>query len=908
MPSGTVTFLFTDLEGSTRLWDERPDVMRLALARHDELVRAAVAAGDGVVVKGTGDGVHAAFSTAADAVAASIAAQEAIAAEPWNVAAPLRVRMGLHTGEAETRDGDYFGSTLNRAARLMALAHGGQIVCSQSTADIARDALQGGVTLLDLGEHRLRDLARAERVFQVCAPGLVQEFPPLQAGAPLAGNLPRQVTTFVGRDDEVADIAAMVTALALVTLTGVGGVGKTRLALEVAAVAAVDFPDGAWLCELAAVTDPHAVWDALAATFRIVPPPARRLEDVLVENLERKRALIVLDNCEHLLEGVAAMVLTLGAECRGLAILATSREGLALPGERIVAVPSLALPPAGASDVVIGASDAVRLFCDRARSAKHDFVADAGTLAAVGQLCRRLDGIPLAIELAAARIGSLSAQDLLDRLDERFRLLTRGSRASLARHQTLRSTIDWSYDLLTGSEREALQRLAVFAGGGDLAALEAVLSADGGLDRFDVVDVVSLLVDKSLVVAEVDAAGHQRYRMLETIRQYAQEQLEAGGDGETARRAHADYYVAFAEAAAPGLRGRELPVWAPRVEREIDNFRAVVDWAVDHERADLALRLVPPLMGHGHAAGYSATEWADTAIDIPGAEQLPQFLPTASWAVFGAAMRHAFDRATDIAARMEQVGGSDGFSDPAAYWGLGTLAFMQADLPGTARISEAWVAAAREAGDAYQLAHALVLHSASEQMTAVPTARAHMEEAARIAREAGALSALSLALSALVGMFDLDVEGERALALTEEAIAVASDVGDHVSMIVAGSTRAALLAFGGEPERALVFVLAAADELLRSNSGVAVVPVAWAAAGTMTGLGDFPRAAVLFGKVQEEVVATPGLWMQRHAAELGATLRAELGDGFQAAYDRGAAMTTIEVATFVSELGAPQCE
>ena len=266
----------------------------------------------------------------------------------------------------------------------------------------------------------------------------------------------------------------------------------------------------------------------------------------------------------------------------------------------------------------------MRLFCDRASSAKHDFVADAATLETVGQLCRRLDGIPLAIELAAARVASLSAEDLLERLDERFRLLTRGSRASLERHQTLRNTIDWSYDLLDDAERHALQRLAVFAGGGDLAALEAVLSTGDALDRFDVVDVVSQLVNKSLVVAEIEEGGRVRYRMLETIRQYAQERLEASGDLDIARPAHAEYYVAFAESAAPGLRSRELPVWARRVEREIDNFRTVVDWAVDDARPDIALRLIAPLMGHGHAAGYSATEWADTAVDIPGAEELPR--------------------------------------------------------------------------------------------------------------------------------------------------------------------------------------------------------------------------------------------------------------------------------------------
>ena len=908
LPSGTVTFLFTDLEGSTRLWDERPDVMRSALARHDELVRAAVAAGGGVVVKGTGDGVHAAFSTAADAVASAVVAQQAISSERWEDAASLRVRMGLHTGEAEARGGDYFGSALNRAARLMAAAHGGQIVCSQATADLARDSLSDDVTLLDLGEHQLRGLSRAERVFQVCAPELELEFPPLQTGESLTGNIPRQVTTFVGRDDEVKDLAAMVMVSPLVTLTGVGGVGKTRLALEVAASISDAFPDGVWLCELAAVTDPGAVWDALAATFRIVPRPPRRLEDVVTESLTRKRALIVLDNCEHLLDGAAAVIVVLRRECSDLAILATSREGFALAGEQLVAVPSLALPQVGAAEEEISTSPSVRLFSDRARNAKHDFVADSATLETIGQLCRRLDGIPLAIELAAARVGSLSAEDLLERLDERFRLLTRGSRASLERHQTLRNTIDWSYELLADTERRALQRLAVFAGGGDLAALEAVLSAGEGLDHFDVVDVVSQLVNKSLVVTEVEDGGRVRYRMYETIRQYAQERLEASGDLDGARRAHVEYYVSFAEAAEPHLRSRELPAWARRVEREIDNFRTVVDWAVDNAHPDIALRQIAPLIGHGHGAGYAALEWADTAVDIPGAETWPQFLPVASWAVWFATMRHDFERGTAIAERIEAVQAAGGRSDPGAYWGLGTLAFFQGDVDGARRISEAWISTAQAADDGYQLSHALVLHAGTAQMAGLPTARAEMEDAARVARDTGTLSALSLALSTLVGMLDLEAERDLALALTEEAILVASDVGDHLATMIAESNRAALLALGHDYQAALMLVRAAADEMLGFNLGdVGAPPLAWAAFMTLFGLGDHRSATIALGKARQSV-GSPGVWMEHHLASIEPQLRSESADEFTAAYERGGAMSAIELATFITELGTAALE
>ena len=509
LPSGTVTFLFTDLGGSTRLWEEHPDAMRDALARHDEILREAIAAHDGHVVKTTGDGVHASFATARDGVEAAVVSQLALGAEVWEITGPLRVRMGLHTCEAELRDGDYYGSSVNRAARVMSVAYPGQVLCTQATADLVREGLPPLVDLVDLGRHRLRDLDRPEEVFQVTHPDLGAEFPPLSSRDAVVGNLPRQVTSFIGRERELASLAELVRQSSLVTLTGVGGVGKTRLAIQVAAEVVADFPDGAWLCEFAPVTDPSAVWETLGASLRVQSLQGRTLEESVLAYLASKRALVIFDNCEHLLDAVARQVDAVLHGCSRLVVLATSREGLALVGERIVAVPSLRVPDEGVDGQELTRTDAVRLFVERASVSRPDFTLTDRNADAVAVLCRRLDGIPLAIELAAARVRSMSPEDLAARLDQRFKLLTQGSRAALERHQTLRNTIDWSYELLDPTGRRVLNGLSVFAGGCDLAAAEAVLSGVD-LDASGVADVLGQLVDKSLAVVDDSGDGSTR--------------------------------------------------------------------------------------------------------------------------------------------------------------------------------------------------------------------------------------------------------------------------------------------------------------------------------------------------------------------------------------------------------------
>jgi predicted ATPase/class 3 adenylate cyclase len=589
LPTGTVTFLFTDLEGSTRLWDEQPEAMKSALARHDGILVEAVEAKGGHVVKSTGDGLHAVFATADTGIAAAAAAQQALVAEPWGPTGPLRVRMGLHTGVAELRGDDYFGSSLNRAARLSAVAHGGQVVCSQATADLARDGLRSGMALLDLGEHRLRDLSRPERVFQVQAPGLRSEFGPLASLDAFPGNLPLQVSSFIGRERDVARVAAALDDARVVTLTGVGGVGKTRLALQVAAEVLPRFRDGAWLCELQMVRDIAGVEDAVAGVFRVTARPSSTLQESLVAYLSDQQLVMVLDNCEHLLDGAATLVEVLERFCPEVSVLATSREPLAIDGERVLGVRSLASAAADASLDDIARADAVRLFVERARAVKDGFSLTGANAPDVVQICDRLDGVPLAIELAAARVTAMNPRELARRLDRRFQLLAGGRRRAIERHQTLRATIDWSYDLLSEAQRRLLARLAVFAGGCTLEAAETVCAGDP-IARDEILELLAGLVDRSLVVAD-DEGSDTRYRLLETIRQYAEERLADNGETETLRAGHAGYYAGFAAEVAAHIYGPEQLEWGARLARERDNLHAAMAYALDTENLDLAFGL-----------------------------------------------------------------------------------------------------------------------------------------------------------------------------------------------------------------------------------------------------------------------------------------------------------------------------
>ncbi len=601
-PSGVVTFLFTDIEGSTRRWEKDADGMRGALAAHDEVLRSAIEAHGGFMFKHTGDGVCAAFSSPRSAVDAAVAGQRGL---------ELPVRMGLATGEAELRGADYFGTVLNRAARVMAAGHGGQILVADSTA-----VLLTGIDLVDLGPRRLRDLPIPIQVFQVQAAGLRTEFPALRALDASPGNLRAATTSFIGRESQVAELQAAVKAHRLVTLTGVGGVGKTRLALEVAAQLADEFPDGVWVFELAAVTDPDAVPDAVASVLGIIQQPGKSVSESVAAALEGRVRLLVFDNCEHVLNNAADLIDTILVHSATVKILATSREGVEVGDEQLWRVPSL--------DVDAGIdSAAVNLFVERARSVASSFSLDnADETAAVVELCHRLDGIPLAIELAASRMASMTVDEVRDRLDHRLRLLVR-SRRGLARHQTLRHSVAWSYDLLDDAEKALLERCSVFAGGFDLQSACAVAGSDGS-DDYAILDLLDALVRKSLLVAD-RSAGRTRFSMLETIRQFAEEQLVARGEASEIRAAHSRYFA--------GREADILALWdSPRQRAaydwfavELANLRTAFRWAADQGDVDVAATIASYAGWLGACVQtFEPMAWAEELIEPAGAVDHPR--------------------------------------------------------------------------------------------------------------------------------------------------------------------------------------------------------------------------------------------------------------------------------------------
>ncbi len=614
LPSGTVTFLFTDIEGSTKLWELHPQAMTAALSRHDEMLRQTFESSNGYVFKTIGDAFCAAFPTASDALAAALTAQLALHSEPWQEMLQIKVRMALHTGAAELRDNDYFGQSLNRVARLLSAGHGRQTLLSLATQELTRDALPPDTSLQDMGTHSLRDLSRPERVFQLLHPALPSEFPALKSldNPSFPNNLPRQLTSFIGREKEITDVTALLGKSRLLTLTGAGGSGKTRLSLQVAVEILEDYPDGVWQVELAALSDPALVPQTVASVMGIKERIGHSLTETLAEYLRGKKTLILLDNCEHLLDACGKLAATLLRICPNLRILATSREALGTTGEQAYRIPSLSLPdPAQTATVQsISLYEAVRLFVERAMLVQPDFVVTNANAPSLAQLCFHLDGIPLAIELAAARVRSLSVEDINSKLDNRFRLLTGGSRSALPRQQTLRALIDWSYDLLGNQEKLLLTRLSIFAGGWTLSAAEQVATGEGNgvetLDEWEILDVLSSLVDKSLVLAEA-RAGSTRYRMLETIRQYADERMHTNGEKKTIQSRHRSWCLSLVETISDKLHGPQQAEMLETLETEHPNFRAALENAAEtvterRKQLQIASALQHFWYLHGHLA------------------------------------------------------------------------------------------------------------------------------------------------------------------------------------------------------------------------------------------------------------------------------------------------------------------
>ena len=628
--TGSVTFLFSDMEGSTRLWEKHPEVMQVALARHDVLLRETIEAHGGYIFKTVGDAFCAAFHTAPAGLEASLAIQRALLVENWGET-PIRVRVALHTGNAQERDGDYFGPSLNRVARLLSAGHGGQILISAVTQELVRDQLTPGVSLNDLGERRLKDLDRAERIFQLVVPGLPADFPPLKTLESFPNNLPLQLTSFVGREKEIAEVKRLLGAARLLTLTGPGGTGKTRLSLQVAADLLDRFPDGVWLVELAVVSDPALVPQTVASVLSVREEPGTPLIKTLTDYLRAKSLLLIMDNCEHLIGAAAQLVETLLRTCPHLQVLASSREALGIAGETSFRVPALSAPtlqsPAlWASDLQsLTQYEAVWLFIDRAVAVRAEFQVTNANAPALAQICCRLDGIPLAIELAAAKMRAMSVEQIAARLDDRFRLLTGGSRTALPRQQTLRALIDWSYDLLGETERVLLCRLSVFAGSWALEAAEMVCGDDDTLPAVDVLDVLTRLVDKSLVVAE-EQSGETRYRLLETIRQYARDKLLESGEDAQIRTRHLDFFLRLAEEVEPKLRGPAQYDGLKRLEIAHDNLRSALEWSTSAGYVERGMRLASALLQFWDMRDYRSEGKESTQNLLQQSEALPKTL------------------------------------------------------------------------------------------------------------------------------------------------------------------------------------------------------------------------------------------------------------------------------------------
>jgi predicted ATPase/class 3 adenylate cyclase len=656
LPTGTVTLLFTDIEGSTQHWEKQRASMPEALRKHDEIIRAAIEARCGYVFKTMGDATCAVFAHASDAVAAAADAQRALKAEDWSSVGGLAVRMALHSGSTHERDGDYFGPAVNRVARLLAIGHGGQILASGTAADLLHGELPPTCSLRDLGEHRLKDLVEPEHVWQLTASGLGEIFPPLRSLESLPNNLPRQLTPLIGREAVIAKLEPLVLERPLVTLVGTGGIGKTRVALQAGADLLDGSGDGVWLVELATLSDPASVVNTIAATFGLREQADRPMLDVLLQYMRPRHLLLILDTCEHLIEEVARVADAILRAAPQVRVLATSREPLRIAGEHVYRLPSLAVPEQSTSLTAVDALQygAVTLFAERATASDMNFTLTDESAPIVAEICRRLDGIALAIELAAARVKVLPPRQLAQKLDERFRVLTGGSRTALPRQQTMRALIDWSYDLLSEQEQKLFRRVAIFAGGWTLEAAEAVCT-DETLDALDIIDLIASLVEKSLVVAEAQEV--LRYRLLESTRAFALEKLERSGEADALARRHAQWAADLAnradEATWKEPTSRVLAEYVP----ELENARSAIDWALSQGEVILAARIAVGFSKLYRDRGMYAElrSWVDAVLPRLDADAQPALAARAwrasSSVMFGSRGTEAAQRAVELSER-----------------------------------------------------------------------------------------------------------------------------------------------------------------------------------------------------------------------------------------------------------------
>ena len=866
-PSGTVTFLFSDIEGSTVRWEGSPEAMERALARHDALVRAAIEAHGGYVFKTMGDAFCAAFATAPGAIAAALDAQRALAAEDFSGVEGLRARMALHTGHSAEREGDYFGPAVNRVARLLAVAHGGQVVVSGTTAPLVHGILPEQTELRDLGSHRLKDLVEPEHVWQLSIETLQSDFPALRSLDARPNNLPIQHTSFVGREQDIADVTELLAQHRLLTLVGSGGVGKTRLALHVGAEVLDRYPDGVWFVDLAPISDPELVSSVTGQALGMRQQQGQRVDEAIAQWLKRKKLLIIFDNCEHVLEPVAQLAESILAATPDVTILATSRQALNIAGEAAHQLPSLPVPADIAS---LTADEALRygailLFVERAKAADTRFTLADDTAPIIADICRRLDGIPLAIELAAARVKVLSIPNLAQRLNERFRILTGGSRTALPRQKTLSALIDWSYDLLTPQEQLLFARLGVFAGGFALDAATNICGGEG-LDEIDILDLLASLTDKSLVVADT-SGEHERYRLLESTAAYALEKLTAAGEHEQLARCHAEYFRDQARAAAERHGTGSTLAWVAEAELELDNDRAALEWALTRGNdAALGGAIAGALGSLWRWAGLTVEGryWISLALERVNDAEQPQ-IAARLWNVVS--LLSSGQRAHDAAQRAMGLYASvgDARGTARAQNNLALALQQMGRLDEAKMMNEQTLGAARASGDMVGVALCLNVRGEIARLRGdIRAAREFFAQALAANKALGDESKTAVVLTNMAELEFADGHPELALRAVSEALEIHLRGKNAVSIATghdnSAAYRIALGDLGGARDSAHEGLRVARQARSEQNSAIALQHLA-----LLAGLGgDARHGAQLLGYVDAQYTA---LGMQREPTE-----------------------------------------
>ena len=870
LPTGTVTFLFSDIEGSTRLAQDLRAEWPALLARHQELARAAWAAHGGTEVSTEGDSFFVAFTGAGQAVAAAAAVQRGLAAEPWQEGVEIRIRIGLHTGDGLVSGGTYVGLDVHRAARVMAAGYGGQVLLSDSTHGLLGGLLPDGTSLHDHGAHKLKDLSQPERIWELVIAGLRADFPPLRTLNAIPNNLPTQLTSFLGRRSELAEARRLLAEGRLLTLTGPGGTGKTRLSLQIAADATDRFPDGVYYVPLGQITSADLVLPTIAQVVGVVDPGASPL-DRLVEQIGSKCILLVLDNFEQVIDA-AVGVNELLARAPKLSVLITSRSPLRVYGEREYPVPPLGVPDPQHLPDLAGMSqfESVALFIERAMAVRPDFAVTSANAPAVAEICARLDGLPLAIELAAARTRLLSPQAIMDRLGDRLGLLSSGARDLPERQQTLRGAIAWSHDLLEPDDRRCFARFSVFTGGATLEAADQVIFDAG--EKGDALEAIGSLVDKSLVRQELQTDGEPRFRMLETIREFAVEQLAARGEDAALRERHAAWVLAFAESASPKIFGLEQLLCLDHFEAEHGNIRAAMAWAVAGDQAEIALRLLAACWRFWQMRGYLAEgrEHANRALALP----------------------HGPDHRQARAAALEAAGGI-------AYW--------QADLMAARSWYAEALALAREGGDERALANALYNLSFTYALTQQEQEEVLriVEEILGISRRLGDEALEARALWAVANTKYFFREGDGLMDLTEQALAIFRRLEDRY-MIGWTLYTVALGTVESDPARAQA-ALAEALEIFTAMSDVSAYGLVFDIWATVYWHRGDPRRAMILVGFAEAIERQAGTGLAAINRELTGFDSAELlkDPALAAAYARGQAMDVAQATEVALERDQP---